>query len=1357
MPKRFPLSVVTALLCLTACGTANDVAPGDWPTWGGNAARNGVAATELPASLHLNWILQLREPDPAWHSNQDRVQFDRMYEPIVAGKRLLIGSMVGDNLTAYDTDTGKELWRFDTAGPVRLAPTVWNDRAYFACDDGHLYCVRVSDGVLDWKFFGGPHDRKALGNDRLISIYPARGAPVVYDGVVYFASSIWPFMGIFIHALDAQTGEVVWTNSGTGSMYILQQHDRPAFAGIAPQGYLVATEDLLLVSGGQTVPAAFDRRTGAFVHFNLNTREMGEKGGSGYHVRAGKDFFVTNEYMFRLSDGAYLARIDYPVITEQSLLSVDHSGVLHAYEHEMHVEKTLDRKGREIVKATLSERWSEKVEPALQRVHLQAGGRVFATGPDGLVAAVDCSEQTGDPKVTWSHVVEGEPLSLIAADQKLFVSTDRGALYCFSGNAPTSGAPNMIVHGETTPPATTSTPDEWSESARSLLAETGADGGYCLLLGIGSGRLLDELIAQSQLHVIALEPDAAKAALHRCRLDHAGLYGARAAVLTGDICSIQLPPYLASLIVSEDLNASGWNRGPDFVRRLFDTLRPYGGVACLPIAASDQEAFSELVSQADLARATVSRSQNGTHSVLTRAGALPGSANWTHQYADAGNSVMSADNLVKAPLGILWFGGPSNEAVLPRHGHGPTPQVAGGRLFIEGRDMLRAVDVYTGRLLWERSIPDLGQYYDYTTHEPGANAIGSNYVSLEDSVYVIHEDTCYRLDAATGEMLAEFQAPAATGEEGPPELGYLSVVGNVLIAGVQPIHFKTHAFQFRELRKYDGDNGRKLVAEMARWQGIELEPQREIKPEPAVLVENLNRMLFSRDFLTSIPKDVRARAAMTDVEQELQQEMTRGETRHLEPPAIALKRRLLERYYDLPVYFDGPIGTYGNWSRQSSRRLVGFDRRTGEILWTLPARYAFRHNAIAAGGNMVFALDRRQDAEIDHMQRRGIAEPERRRIVAIDLKSGREQWSTEDQIFGTWLGYSAEFDVLIQAGSAAGDRALDEVTAGIVAYQGEDGGVLWKSDAKYSGPLMLHHSTIYSQPGPGTAFDLLTGERKMRPHPLSGEAVPWTYSRDGGCNTAIASEHLITFRSSAAGFFDLAGDSGTGNWGGFRSSCTSNLIPADGVLNAPDYTRTCTCTFQNRSSLALVHMPEVETWTFNRFEWDQKRVRTVGLNFGAPGDRRSPDGVLWLDVPSVGGDSPDLPVQIDGESVDYFRFHPSHVSGPTPDWITCCGVTGASSITVTLDKQLSSSPRRYTVRLYFAEPDRSESGERVFDVRLQGRPVLTKFDIVDEASGPNQGITREFRSIPAAGFMKIELVSHTGRTLLCGVEILAED
>src|SRR5262249_35202665 len=152
--------------------------------------------------------------------------------------------------------------------------------------------------------------------------------------------------------------------------------------------------------------------------------------------------------------------------------------------------------------------------------------------------------------------------------------------------------------------------------------------------------------------------------------------------------------------------------------------------------------------------------------LISREGALPGAANWTHQHADAANTRVSRDARVKAPLGVLWFGGPGNQSVLPRHGHGPVPQVIDGRLVIGGANGLRAIDVYTGRLLWEVKLPGLGKLYDNTAHQPGANAVGSNYVCTPEGVYVAHRDKCLRLGLDTGKPAATFTLPLLEGEKG---------------------------------------------------------------------------------------------------------------------------------------------------------------------------------------------------------------------------------------------------------------------------------------------------------------------------------------------------------------------------------------------------------------------------------------------------------------------------------------------------------------------------------------------------------------------------------------------------------------
>src|SRR5688572_23916450 len=125
------------------------------------------------------------------------------------------------------------------------------------------------------------------------------------DGKVYFAAGIWPFMGIFIHCLDAATGKVVWTNSGDGSSYVQQPHDTPSFGSVAPQGALALAGDRLFVPNGRAVPACYDRDTGKLLYFNL----PGKVGGDTVAVADDADvpMFFNGGLAFDLKKGKPLA------------------------------------------------------------------------------------------------------------------------------------------------------------------------------------------------------------------------------------------------------------------------------------------------------------------------------------------------------------------------------------------------------------------------------------------------------------------------------------------------------------------------------------------------------------------------------------------------------------------------------------------------------------------------------------------------------------------------------------------------------------------------------------------------------------------------------------------------------------------------------------------------------------------------------------------------------------------------------------------------------------------------------------------------------------------------------------------
>jgi hypothetical protein len=280
---------------------------------------------------------------------------------------------------------------------------------------------------------------------------------------------------------------------------------------------------------------------------------------------------------------------------------------------------------------------------------------------------------------------------------------------------------------------------------------------------------------------------------------------------------------------------------------------------------------------------------------------------------------------------------------------------------------------------------------------------------------------------------------------------------------------------------------------------------------------------------------------------------------------------------------------------------------------------------------------------------------------------------------------------------------------------------------------------------------------------------------------------------------------GTGNFGGFKSGCTSNLVVADGVLNAPEYTRTCLFTYQNQTSLALVHEPDlvVEDWTAEYSPPNARgayapasfavrdRVKRVGINFGAPGARMAPGGTLWLAYPAVGGASYEVPVTVEGgrrsevlpedddssdlpvpmevrkNPLDTLRRHEAAVDGPLA-WVAASCLRDVRAVSIDLDpgrvKAKDEKPRgaaapAYTVRLYFAELEALKPGERVFDVSIQGRKLLENFDVVRAAGAANRSLLKEFSGIRVAGKLRIDFHPAPGSKappIICGVEAVEE-
>jgi hypothetical protein len=253
-------------------------------------------------------------------------------------------------------------------------------------------------------------------------------------------------------------------------------------------------------------------------------------------------------------------------------------------------------------------------------------------------------------------------------------------------------------------------------------------------------------------------------------------------------------------------------------------------------------------------------------------------------------------------------------------------------------------------------------------------------------------------------------------------------------------------------------------------------------------------------------------------------------------------------------------------------------------------------------------------------------------------------------------------------------------------------------------------------------------------------------------------------RSGTAAFYDKRFESGLVNITGIRSGCTNSIIPANGILNVPYFYEGCTCGYPLASGLGMVHMPEQfeqwMAWGDTRFEG---RIKRLGINFGAPGDRMTESGTLWLDYPSVGGPSPEVSIGMaPGDSARYYYHHSLWTEGgDCMPWVTASGVEGAESISVELlpeqyDRDDANDVLPYTVRLFFAEPGDIKPGGRVFSVGLQGEQVLKDLDVVKAAGGRMRGMVKEFREIKIGRTLELSLTSKFGVAIISGIELMLE-
>jgi outer membrane protein assembly factor BamB len=776
-----PKNLVRCSVWLAAWMAGAGMALAAWPGYRHDVRRSGVSVEEMKLPLTQLWMHRAAHaPSPAWPelpARQDvfrrvpslgpTTTYDRAFHVAVADGAVYYGSSTDDTLYCLDASDGRVRWSFTTDGPVRLAPVVAGARVYAGSDDGWVYCLRAGDGGLVWKYRGGPEDRRLPGNGRMMSLWPVRCGIAVEGGTVYFCAGLFPSQGNYLCAVGADDGKELWKQK----------------IPVASQGYLLASSSHLFVPTGRTAPHVFDRQTGKEVGplpgggangvaggcftvlvDDLALYSAGETGGIQAATPAAKEKVVFADGLRVVADGA----MSY-ILTKDRLCALDRAHWLELGRLQAKAKKTPAEETRIAALGGTRRDYVKWDVPCVDACDLiLAGGTIFAGELDRVTAY-----RTTDGRMLWQGAVRGKAYGLAASDGRLYVSTDQGILHCFQAGTPPRSGPHTFefIEAATRPspyPSDAQSP-LYAQAARTAIRRAGTSKGYCLVLGARIGRLAYEIARRSQFQVVGIEPDAKRVAEARRRLAEAGLYGVRVTIHQGDAASLPFPRCWANLIVSEEPLLDGTlSFSPAEVYRV---LRPCGG--CLVLTTADlatQDRLAQWGSQA-VPGWKVERSAAGLVASVLR-GPLPGAGDWSHFYADSGNTACSGDRLAAGPVDLQWFGRPGPRHMPDRHDKNVAPLYENGRLFVSGDNYVVSVDAYNGTVLWQRDVP--------RSVRLGAFKNCGNMAAADDRLYVASGGDCLALEAASGEIRQTLSVPASA-DGTADEWGYVAIENDLLV------------------------------------------------------------------------------------------------------------------------------------------------------------------------------------------------------------------------------------------------------------------------------------------------------------------------------------------------------------------------------------------------------------------------------------------------------------------------------------------------------------------------------------------------------------------------------------------------
>ena len=147
-------------------------------------------------------------------------------------------------VVAWDADTGRERWRFNSA-PIESSPLLRQRRLYFGSWDHNVYALDADTGSKIWSF---------QGDDEVNT------SAAYWQGRIYIASD-----GGTLYALSAQTGKLLWSaqsESSFGSREFFYATPTVAYGRV----YIGNTDGTMYVFGAKSGKLLWARPLGPYIY-----------------------------------------------------------------------------------------------------------------------------------------------------------------------------------------------------------------------------------------------------------------------------------------------------------------------------------------------------------------------------------------------------------------------------------------------------------------------------------------------------------------------------------------------------------------------------------------------------------------------------------------------------------------------------------------------------------------------------------------------------------------------------------------------------------------------------------------------------------------------------------------------------------------------------------------------------------------------------------------------------------------------------------------------------------------------------------------------------------------------------------